>query len=476
MDKDDKERSFFTDDRQDVPANEVKQRLYEIEGKRVVVHKLMFSADIEMQNDQDHMQYVRLAMFKLGREKGLDLDGSWYAAVHKNTDHPHVHLVLLGTDANGRQIKIDKNDHRQMKDVVDRFLDWKYPKERLEKQVERNNRSPTKGRVYQLMLDREKPLAKDVEDRQTLKDGGRWSFTLDDKSYSYSYDTKADEVRTMRSLFRESKELRGHDRRLKDLESLHGGKFAGSEEAKNKLLRGDWSFRLGDKAMAYSHKTSIDDIKNMRRDIAISLSERDSLREHDSRLGSIDRLQRTALIDLRLEEQERPWLLRPWKSLLSPTRGTDPSQQSTMWVDQAGGGGSSGGLSERQMPIGELTKSSVGFAANNDASEVEPLTDQQEEKAAEKFLKTSKDETWGRLSNRLEELVDKEKLLTRVRRNLKQRDNKEAELSVDTSLDAIKEAELVAEKEKRDLEKREREQKRKPRDLDIFDWDDPDWE
>ncbi|MBX9953145.1 MAG: relaxase MobL [Candidatus Obscuribacterales bacterium] len=475
MDKDDKERAFFTDDRQNVPAVEVRQRLYEIEGRRVVVHKLMFSADIEMQDDRDHMQYVRLAMFKLGREKGLDLEGSWFASIHKNTDHPHVHLVLLGTDANGRQIKIDKNDHRQMKDVVDRFLDWKYPKERLEKQVERNNRSPAKGRVYQLMLDREKTLAKDIQDRQTLKDGGTWSFSLDEKNYSYSYDTKTDEVRTMRGVFQQATELRKHNRRLKDLERLHKNKFGGSDELKTKLLQGSWSFRLGDKEMDYSHKTSLEDIKSMRQDIAVSLSERDSLREHEQRLRDIDRLQRSARIDLRLEEQERPWLLRPWRGLLSPTKGTDPSRQSTMWVDQATGG-TSGGISERQMPVGELTKATVGFAANNDASEVEPLTEQKEETVSEKFLNTSRDETWCRLLNRLEELVDKDKLLSMVRRNFKDKDNKEGERAVNTTLDAIKEAELLAEKEKQEKEKREREQKRKPREVDIFDWDDPDWE
>jgi len=76
-------------------------------------------------------------------KKGLNLQ--WAAAAHKNTNHDHVHVVVLGTDKNGRQVRIGKDDHDHLRQHSDRYLerdrDRSYDREldRESKELARND-------------------------------------------------------------------------------------------------------------------------------------------------------------------------------------------------------------------------------------------------------------------------------------------------------------------------------------------------
>jgi hypothetical protein len=59
-------------------------------------------------------------MHELGQQKGLELE--WYAVEHRNTSNPHSHVVVMGTDRNGRQVKLSKDDYTKLKEKGDQYL------------------------------------------------------------------------------------------------------------------------------------------------------------------------------------------------------------------------------------------------------------------------------------------------------------------------------------------------------------------
>jgi type IV secretory pathway VirD2 relaxase len=85
-------------------------------------------------------------MKKLGSEKGLDLQ--WMAVEHNNTDHHHIHVVILGKDKNGTDVRIDKKDYDKIKDYGDRYLERVHPLEleRARTERERKEKEPTRSK------------------------------------------------------------------------------------------------------------------------------------------------------------------------------------------------------------------------------------------------------------------------------------------------------------------------------------------
>lgn len=78
---------------------------------RYLAHRLMLSpSNDERPEDLRAMTYR--AMRELGREKERTL--TWVAVEHRNTDQPHVHIVLAGGDG-PRDLRIERDDHVQMK-------------------------------------------------------------------------------------------------------------------------------------------------------------------------------------------------------------------------------------------------------------------------------------------------------------------------------------------------------------------------
>jgi len=78
---------------------------------RYLAHRLMLSpSGAECPEDLRAMTYR--AMRELGREKEHPL--TWVAVEHRNTDQPHVHIVLAGGDGT-RDLRIERDDHARLK-------------------------------------------------------------------------------------------------------------------------------------------------------------------------------------------------------------------------------------------------------------------------------------------------------------------------------------------------------------------------
>ena len=132
-DRDREPRSFFDDRRDEVLGRELKDRLDAQEQRGALMHKLILSPGVQ---GADLQQYTREMMEKIGREKGIDLE--WYAVQHHNTAHPHVHVVVMGADRDGRQVRFDRDDHRKLRDFGGRYLEREHTYERyLDRELER---------------------------------------------------------------------------------------------------------------------------------------------------------------------------------------------------------------------------------------------------------------------------------------------------------------------------------------------------
>ncbi len=113
------ERGFFNATSEAVSRREVYRRLEEQGPTGVSIHKVMLSPGT---NDCDMREYTREVMKSLSSKTGLDL--VWYAVVHRNTAHWHVHVVVMGKDRNGRAVRIEKTNYPTMRETGDRFL-WR---------------------------------------------------------------------------------------------------------------------------------------------------------------------------------------------------------------------------------------------------------------------------------------------------------------------------------------------------------------
>lgn len=111
-------RDVFTDLEDSVDAKELRDIVRDYKGRDVVIHKLTLSPEV---NPNDPKEFTREVMHQLGSQKGLDLE--WWAVTHNNTDHRHVHVVVLSKDRNGRMVKFDRRDYELLKEFGDRYLE-----------------------------------------------------------------------------------------------------------------------------------------------------------------------------------------------------------------------------------------------------------------------------------------------------------------------------------------------------------------
>jgi hypothetical protein len=96
----------------------LRAQIRDYKGNGVVIHKLTLSPEVR---PNDPKEFTREVMQQLCSEKGLDL--KWWAATHKNTDHHHIHVIVMPKDRNGRLVRFDKKDYQRMKDAGDRYLE-----------------------------------------------------------------------------------------------------------------------------------------------------------------------------------------------------------------------------------------------------------------------------------------------------------------------------------------------------------------
>jgi hypothetical protein len=132
------ERSFFNGLRDDIYNKELKDAISDQNPRGTVMHKLILSPGVE---GADVKEYAREVMADLGSKKGLDLE--WYAVEHNNTDNPHCHIVVMGKDENGRNVRIYKKDYEVIKEAGDKYLERNRLLDREEKDKERDERDKT---------------------------------------------------------------------------------------------------------------------------------------------------------------------------------------------------------------------------------------------------------------------------------------------------------------------------------------------
>jgi hypothetical protein len=113
-----RKRLFINANREGISGSEVNERIKQLDESKVVIHRIVLSPGIE---GVDMDAYTRAIMRELERSKGLDIE--YYATEHKNTDHDHSHVVLLGRDQHGRQVTLNRRNYKTIREAGDRYLE-----------------------------------------------------------------------------------------------------------------------------------------------------------------------------------------------------------------------------------------------------------------------------------------------------------------------------------------------------------------
>lgn len=163
-DKDERgKREFFNDKEEGLTSHPVHDAIEKQTGRVVLVHKIIISPGVQEANTQE---YVREVMHDLGRQKGLELE--WYAVEHRNTVNPHAHVVVMGQDKNGRQVKLSKQDYTKLREAGDRYLERN---KLLEKEKLRLKEKEAKRKPFGMKLKDALKAAKSEFDR-VMRDEG----------------------------------------------------------------------------------------------------------------------------------------------------------------------------------------------------------------------------------------------------------------------------------------------------------------
>jgi type IV secretory pathway VirD2 relaxase len=127
-------RELFNE-RDGLDASDMRKEIKRLGGNRVIIHKLTLAPEI---NVTDKKAFTRQVMSDLSRDKGLDLE--WFGTEHNNTDHHHIHVVVLGKDRNGTDVRIDMKDIDKVKEYGDRYLERHHPRELERSRRERDDK------------------------------------------------------------------------------------------------------------------------------------------------------------------------------------------------------------------------------------------------------------------------------------------------------------------------------------------------
>lgn len=294
-------RELFTDDRDNVQSAEMRKAIRQMDKSNVTIHKLTLSPEV---TPDDPKAYTREVMAKIGSEKGLDLD--WFAVQHRNTDHPHIHIVVLGKDKNGRAVTFKKDDYPKLRAYSDQHLERVKPlemqKARRVRELKEKQRLAelTKAREERIRDGLELPFMKRMIIREQLEPHSDWKKkrdaqerqdakprederpyhqdTIDAAGKSYSKDNSLEELKELNKFLWDN-----YDERLpldeykklvawmKEKENHRAGRIAGdkqiSENAEGKEIKS-----IEYKGARYSEKSSFEKLQGL----AAQLREKDS--------------------------------------------------------------------------------------------------------------------------------------------------------------------------------------------------------
>lgn len=118
----------FTDDKNRVSIATTLQSWQAAGDQRVF--KLIISPENAARLDME--AYTRGVMAEVEKDKGTKLE--WVAAVHHNTDHPHVHVAIRGVYSGGKELRFDKEYVKEgfrshAEEIATRHLGYRTEKE-----------------------------------------------------------------------------------------------------------------------------------------------------------------------------------------------------------------------------------------------------------------------------------------------------------------------------------------------------------
>lgn len=116
-------RRFFGPSDKDIHCARVFERIDAQHGRGVLIHKLILSPGVD---DVDLADYTRCVMNALNHATALKLE--WYAVEHHNTANQHCHVVVMGTDIDGRLVRLRKPDYAAARLAGDKFVEKEHLK------------------------------------------------------------------------------------------------------------------------------------------------------------------------------------------------------------------------------------------------------------------------------------------------------------------------------------------------------------
>ena len=172
--REDKPREFFNDERDRVDRHEIYREIDEQSKYGVQMHKLILSPGVQ---DVDLRQYTKETMAELEKEKALNL--TWYGVEHRNTDHDHIHVVVMAPDKDGHRVSFKHDDYKLMREVGDRYIEREKTYERyLDREMNLLLKHPDRQKEIEYERDKgdkhyERLMYGDPDDDRKRKDGDR---------------------------------------------------------------------------------------------------------------------------------------------------------------------------------------------------------------------------------------------------------------------------------------------------------------
>lgn len=209
-------REFFGESDDDLSGKRLRKAVREMRDSKVVVHKLTLAPEI---NPEDKKAFTREVMQKLAEEKGLDLQ--WVGVEHNNTNHHHIHVVVLGKDKNGKDVRIDKKDYDKIKDYGDRVLERMHPLEFERARVERERKE--RDRIEARKKEREAERQERIRDglelpwmhqkiiREQLEPYKKWKEKQEQKEHSKESKEKTSELEPEKPYFQDTIQAAGKE-------------------------------------------------------------------------------------------------------------------------------------------------------------------------------------------------------------------------------------------------------------------------
>lgn len=159
-------RKFY--DREGTVRNrdQVIKTMLDSRGPSAAMFKIILSPK---QNELNHFQYTQEIMSRWEDLHGIITE--WHAIEHKNTEHHHVHILMPGTDIDGRPFRLELDHINSLREIAN---EYQYELQLMRQEIER-------GIEQEFGYDRDEliKLLHRQEDAKTAKEIGIYNPELD---------------------------------------------------------------------------------------------------------------------------------------------------------------------------------------------------------------------------------------------------------------------------------------------------------